>query len=103
MKINDQELRKGLVDISVDMQMRVTKLRNRYEAELRRYYYVTPTSYLELLSILKKLLGERDTMVDQQIKRYKDGCDTIEKTEAQVAVMQKELEELKPQLEKATI
>lgn len=46
MKINDDVLRKGLVDIAVDMQMRVTSLRNRYEAELRRYYYVTPTSYL---------------------------------------------------------
>ena len=64
---------------------------------------MTPTSYLELLSILKKLLGERETMVKNQIKRYNDGCNTIEKTEAQVAVMQKELEELQPQLEKATI
>ena len=42
-------------------------------------------------------------MVSKQIKRYNDGCETIEKTEAQVAIMQKELEELKPQLEKATI
>lgn len=41
------------------MQMRVTKLRNRYEAELRRYYYVTPTSYLELLSTLQKMLESR--------------------------------------------
>jgi hypothetical protein len=32
MKITDDALRKGLVEISVDMQMRVTRLRNRYEA-----------------------------------------------------------------------
>ena len=89
MKITDEELRKGLVDICVDMQMRVIKLRNRYQEQLRRYYYVTPTSYLELLSILKKLLSDRQTMVGKQIKRYKDGCETIEKTEAQVGVMQK--------------
>ena len=74
MGIKDEELRKGLVDICVDMQMRVTKLRNRYEEELRRYYYVTPTSYLELLSILKKLLSQRETMVKKQKKRYSDGC-----------------------------
>lgn len=30
MKIYDDNLRKGLVEIAVDMQMRVTKLRNRY-------------------------------------------------------------------------
>lgn len=46
MKIEDEQLRKSLVKMSVDMQMRVTRLRNRYEQELRRYYYVTPTSYL---------------------------------------------------------
>jgi dynein heavy chain len=65
------------VDICVDMQMRVIKLRNRYQEELRRYYYVTPTSYLELLGILKKLLSNRETMVHKQIKRYADGCETI--------------------------
>ena len=103
MKIDDQELRKGLVDISVDMQMRVTKLRNRYEQELRRYYYVTPTSYLELLSTIKKLLESRDKLVNGQIKRYEGGINKITETEAQVEVMQKELEELKPKLEVATI
>jgi hypothetical protein len=30
MKITDDVLRKKLVEIAVDMQMRVTKLRNRY-------------------------------------------------------------------------
>ena len=103
MKITDDELRAGLVKISVDMQMRVTKLRNRYEQELRRYYYVTPTSYLELLATMKKLLSSRKSMVDGQIKRYETGINKITETESQVEVMQKELEELKPKLEIATI
>ena len=103
MKIEDAELRKGLTEIAVDMQMRVTKLRNRYEQELRRYYYVTPTSYLELLSTIKKLLTNRDKLVNGQIKRYDGGINKIAETEAQVEVMQKELEELKPKLEVATV
>jgi len=78
--------------------MRVIKLRNRYEQELRRYYYVTPTSYLELLSILEKLIKSRKTMVDGQIKRYNDGTNKINETEGVVGVMQKELEELQPKL-----
>lgn len=41
---------KGLVEVAVDMQITVGKLTIRYLEELRRYYYVTPTSYLELLS-----------------------------------------------------
>ena len=80
------------------MQMRVTKLRNRYEQELRRYYYVTPTSYLELLSTIKRLEASRRTLVDGQIKRYEGGINKIAQTEAQVEIMQKELEELKPKL-----
>ena len=77
MKIEDEELRNGLVKIAVDMQMRVTKLRNRYEQELRRYYYVTPTSYLELLSTIQKLLTGRKSLVDGQIKRYEGGINKI--------------------------
>lgn len=50
---------------------------------------MTPTSYLELLSTLQKMLGDRENMVKKQIKRYRDGVETIEKTEAQVSVMQK--------------
>ena len=103
MKIEDEEMRKGLVEIAVDMQMRVIKLRNRYEQELRRYYYVTPTSYLELLSTIKKLLTNRKSLVDGQIKRYDGGINKIAETEAQVGTMQIELSDLKPKLEIATI
>lgn len=42
-------------------------------------------------------------MVDGQIKRYETGINKIAETEAQVEVMQKQLEELKPKLEIATI
>lgn len=35
------------------------------------------------------MLDNRETMVKRQIKRYKDGVETIQKTEAQVAIMQK--------------
>jgi len=32
-------------------------------SEFRRNYYVTPTSYLELLNTFKKLHGDRTSMV----------------------------------------
>jgi len=47
---------------------------------------------LELLNTMKKLLSARKSDVDGQIKRYQDGCNKIAETEAQVGVMQKELE-----------
>lgn len=35
------------------------------------------------------MLTDREKTVNDQINRYKNGCETIEKTEAQVAIMQK--------------
>ena len=60
LKITDNNLRAGLVDIAVDMQMRISELTKRFYNELRRYYYVTPTSYLELLATFKRLKTDRD-------------------------------------------
>ena len=55
----ENEAKKGIVDICVDMQERVSKLSTRYYQELRKYYYVTPTSYLELIGTFIRLLNKR--------------------------------------------
>lgn len=51
--LNNVELeeneRTGIISICVDMQERVSDLTLRYYHELKRYYYVTPTSYLVLI------------------------------------------------------
>jgi len=47
--VDDLPEREGIVSICVDMQMRVTELARRYQLEQKRYYYVTPTSYLVLI------------------------------------------------------
>jgi dynein heavy chain len=49
--LNSVELenRQGIISICVDMQERVSQLTQRYYQELKRYYYVTPTSYLVLI------------------------------------------------------
>ncbi len=42
-------------------------------------------------------------MIQAQIKRYETGVNKITTTEGEVTKMQKELEDLQPKLEKATI
>lgn len=39
----------GIVSICVDMQLRTTSLAEKYKEQEKRYYYVTPTSYLVLI------------------------------------------------------
>lgn len=43
----------GVVEVCVAMQSSVFHLAGRYEREAGRFYYVTPTSYLELINAFK--------------------------------------------------
>mmetsp|Transcript_42407 Transcript_42407/g.49474 ORF Transcript_42407/g.49474 Transcript_42407/m.49474 type:complete len:144 (+) Transcript_42407:7442-7873(+) len=65
---------------------------------LKRHYYVTPTSYLELISTFKKLLKDKREEVLGLKERYENGYECLITTEGEVSQMQKYLEELKPQL-----
>ena len=44
----------GVVEICVRMQESVFELTERFRLELQRHYYVTPTSYLELINSFKE-------------------------------------------------
>ena len=70
----------------------------RFLKELKRNYYVTPTSYLELINSFKRLLTEKRGEVAQQRDRYGNGYNQLISTEESVGKMQTELENLKPQL-----
>ncbi|KAF4662797.1 hypothetical protein FOZ61_002166 [Perkinsus olseni] len=75
-----------------------TKLATRFKLELRRHYYATPTSYLELINTFKTLLDEKRGEVSAKRDRYLVGLEKLANTEQSVAGMQKELTDLQPQL-----
>lgn len=83
--------RNGVVNVCADMQNRIFGMSNRMIAELRRYFYVTPTSYLELLNTITKLVNDRDSSIQELIGRYESGLDKLAKTELEVDVMKKNL------------
>ncbi|WIA11828.1 hypothetical protein OEZ85_011917 [Tetradesmus obliquus] len=88
----------GVLAACVHIHQSVEAKSKQYYQELRRYNYVTPTSYLELLSTFLKLLGEKRTEVSEAKKRLVGGLDKLTNTAAQVEVMQRELQELQPVL-----
>lgn len=45
----------------------------RYYEEMRRHYYVTPSSYLELLKQYKTLLEKKTQQTTQMRDRIKNG------------------------------
>lgn len=85
-------------DMFVHFQQQVRDMGSQYLSEARQHTYVTPTSYLDLLSTFTRLLKEKRTELTAMRERYTSGLSQLQKTEDQVEVMQKELAVMKPQL-----
>ena len=59
-------------------------LSTRFYTELQRHNYVTPTSYLELISTFKELLRKKRQEVNQMKKRYEVGLSKLMSAASQV-------------------
>jgi dynein heavy chain, axonemal len=69
----------------------VTQCSRDYFDTQRRYNYVTPKSYLELIGFYKFLLDQKRTEVQRQVDRLDVGLSTLRKTAADVAELQIDL------------
>ena len=98
----DPGMKENLIKSCVYFHATAMELAERFKTEARRIYYVTPTSYLELLSSYKSLLSNRQDVVAQQKKRYEVGLQKLLDTEQSVQGMQAELIELQPKLVEST-
>ena len=98
--LNQVELdnREGIISICVDMQERVSQLSTRYYQEMKRYYYVTPTSYLVLIKTFQNLLAQKRKSVNSVIFKYEKGLSQLAMAEQQVSVLQVELQDLIPKV-----
>ena len=98
----EDDVRDGISELCVQMHQSVKSLSDKFYSELRRKYWVTPTSYLTLISTYKDLLGKKRIDVSRMRSRYMGGLEKLMTTAESVKEMQEELEALKPQLIVAT-
>lgn len=98
----DEQIKENCVDMCKEFHQTTRALSTRYVSILQRHNYVTPTSYLELISTYKNLLARKRNEVLKLKKRYEMGLEKLESASDQVAGMQQQLEELQPQLEKSS-
>ncbi|KAM8856216.1 dynein axonemal heavy chain 7 [Spinachia spinachia] len=96
------EYREGCIEMCKSFHTSTIELSVRFMTELQRYNYVTPTSYLELISTFKALLRTKRAEVMKLKRRYEVGLEKLESAADQVASMQVELEALQPQLRVAS-
>jgi dynein heavy chain, axonemal len=60
-----EQVLSGVVKTMVSMQTSVFDLTEKFESELRRHNYVTPTSYLELINSFLQMLKQQRQVVKQ--------------------------------------
>lgn len=68
-----QEILEGIVTVFQYMHASVVKASELFKLELSRYNYVTPTSYLELLSSYTELMNKKKGSLTQGVGRLKTG------------------------------
>ncbi|XP_069792874.1 dynein axonemal heavy chain 1 isoform X2 [Narcine bancroftii] len=92
---------KALVQMCVSIHQTVATKSLQYMRELSRYNYITPKSYLDLLSLFSVLIGVKIQKLTTDKTRMKGGLDKLLRTAEDVAKMQEELESMRPLLEDA--
>lgn len=90
------DLQSGIVSACVFIHQSVERKSLHFYDELRRYTYVTPTSYLELLNTFIRILGEKRIEIETTRSRLASGLDKLLTTAEEVVTMQKELTDLQP-------
>ncbi|KAL7746739.1 hypothetical protein RI367_007902 [Sorochytrium milnesiophthora] len=88
----------GIVSLCVVMHESVRDKCVQYKAELGRNNYITPTSYLELLGLYKKLLGKKREELQALRKRTATGLEKLLNATKEVEILQEELEAMQPML-----
>jgi dynein heavy chain len=82
------QVKAGVVEVCVDMQEKASLMSRRFLTEMGRHYYVTPTSYLELINTFKSLLHHQRHEVLELKTRYENGLTKLLDTASQVNAMQ---------------
>ncbi|XP_012147752.1 dynein heavy chain 3, axonemal isoform X3 [Megachile rotundata] len=94
----DETLRKNCVLLSKQFHMSIVNASEDYYKMQGRRYYVTPTSFLQLIKSFCKLYDQKIEEITQQQMRYLTGLEKLDFAAGQIAVMKEELQALQPKL-----
>ena len=96
----DPPTRTKLIGICQSIHTRIREASEEFQADLGRFNYVTPTSYLELITAFRSLLDVKRASNTKMKNRYLVGLEKLQSSAEQVAGMQAQLQALQPQLVK---
>jgi dynein heavy chain len=82
--INDT-IKQSVANHMAEVHMSVTTMSIDFREKMRRYNYVTPKSFLELIAFYRYILGVKRELVGKNIKRLDDGLAKLKQTAQDVA------------------
>ena len=88
----------GVVDFFRSAHQGVAAASRTYATSMRRYNYVTPTSYLELLNCFRSVLTKQRDVCGTMRDRLQNGLDKIISTEGIVSKLQEDIVAMQPVL-----
>lgn len=91
-EFSDPEYRTKIASVFAEMHISVIKASSRMLLEMKRYNYVTPTNYLELVKGYRALLGEKSQQLGASANKLANGLAKLEDAREQVETLSKELE-----------
>ncbi|XP_078053365.1 dynein heavy chain 2, axonemal kl-2 [Augochlora pura] len=95
-------MRDGIASIFSLIHESVSQFSRRMAAEMKRYNYVTPVNFLELVAGYKTMLGEKRQELESQASKLRSGLSKIDDTRLKVNEMAAELEVTQEQVHKST-
>ncbi|TKS69211.1 Dynein heavy chain 6, axonemal [Collichthys lucidus] len=98
-----EELKQSFSAMCVEVHVSVTDMAERYYSEVRRRYYTTPTSYLELINLYLSMLEEKRQQLVLAKDRVKNGLTKLLETNVLVDKMKVDLSALEPVLKQKSI
>ncbi|XP_043915244.1 dynein axonemal heavy chain 6 [Protopterus annectens] len=101
--LGKDEMKERFSEMCVEIHMSVSKMAEQYYAELRRRYYTTPTSYLELINLYLSMLGDKRNQLVLSRDRVKNGLTKLLETNILVENMKAELSALEPVLKQKSV
>ncbi|KAL1023853.1 hypothetical protein UPYG_G00047240 [Umbra pygmaea] len=102
-EFGEEEIKGRLSEMCVDVHVSVTDMAERFYSELRRRYYTTPTSYLELINLYLAMLGEKRQQLVAARDRVKNGLTKLLETNVLVDEMKMQILALEPILKQKSI
>lgn len=90
----------GVVEMFRIIHQSVEQKSKRYLLIMRRHNYVTPTSFLEFLTLYSDILRKKRKENDQKQQRLKKGLDVLNDAKIKIEQLQQTLNQKRPVLEK---